>query len=129
MRTVFCLAILVLSCVWIEKAHAELDLELYEKVKQDGKLPPDIAIYVTGIGRGIFWTNAYLENDKSGSLFCMPRKLSLDEGLIHALLEQEISSPASGTTYNNDVPIEYILLRAFVTRFPCNEAPPQESPA
>jgi len=52
-------------------------------------------------------------------LFCIPRKLSLDEGVIHSLLDQEIRNPASGKQYTPDSDIELILVSAFISRFPC----------
>lgn len=96
-------------------AYADMPLSQYEEFK---KLPP-FKDYVAGVGRGIFWANIVMKTEGGPSLFCMPNKLALDEGLIYSLLDQEIRSPSSGSRYELTTPLELILVRSFIARFPC----------
>ena len=108
---------LLLTC----SANADFTLGNYRKLVQNPTVKERLSDYVTGVGRGIFWSNVILEVQKREPLFCMPAKLSLDEGIIQSLLDQEIRSPSKGTSYNNETPIELIMTNAFIHRFPCGK--------
>lgn len=105
--------------VFSETARADFDLKTYKKLKQNTALAEKLNDYTTGVGRGIFWANIMIEARGGSKLFCMPPKLAPDEGLIQSLLDQEIRAPSSGKDYPPDTSIEFILLRAFESRFPC----------
>ena len=77
--------------------------------------------YITGVGRGIFWVNSYLQEYGAGEIFCPPPKLHLDAEIIASLLDQEIREPPSGKQWEADTPIEMIMVVAFLDRFPCNK--------
>lgn len=109
---------LLISAV-AQDTRAEVDLRLYKKSQEIKEAKEILSWYVTGIGRGLHWYNEASGSHKSPQLFCIPSKLSLDQGLIESLLDQEIQSPANGKSYAGDTPIELILLRAFESRFPC----------
>ncbi len=121
MRSIF-LALVAAVATWSPAARAEFDLKLYRELMRTPETKEKLSDYVTGLGRGIFYANAFLEVRESAPLFCMPGKLSLDQGLIESLLDQEIRKPASGNEYPDDTPIELIMVRAFMTRFPCEGA-------
>jgi hypothetical protein len=71
--------------------------------------------YVVGVGRGVFWANAYLAAQNQKRLFCMPEKLALDEGVILSLIDQQIRKPST----KDDSEIESQMVLAFMTIFPC----------
>lgn len=102
-------------------ANADFPLVEYRKLAQEPRLKERLSYYVTGVGRGIFWSNTILNVQEREPLFCMPAKLSLDDAIIESLLDQEIRSPSTGTSYKNDTPIELILTSAFIRRFPCGK--------
>jgi hypothetical protein len=102
-------------------AQADFDLQTYTDLKQHDDTKDRVNSYMTGVGRGIFWANTAIGANGGQELFCMPPKLALDEGLIQSLLDQEIRSPVSGKPYADDTLVEFIMLRAFESRFPCND--------
>jgi hypothetical protein len=90
----------------------------YRTIKERGDVRDQFLVgYVTGVGRGIFWTNVALKTHNMKPLFCMPDKLGLDSGIISSLLEQELRN--SPPVYNDDSSIEMILVFSFQKRFPC----------
>src|ERR1039458_2798502 len=78
--------LLLLPCV----ANAEFSLAEYRKFSQAPEVKARIGEYVTGVGNGIFYANIMLELEKKTPLFCSPRKLAIDAGIIQSLLNQEI---------------------------------------
>lgn len=114
--------LLVCSTVlcWSGAVHADFTLNAYNRLKDVPATSDKINTYVIGVGRGIFAANILLQARSQKPIFCMPKKLSLDSGLIESLLDQEIRSPSRGMPYSDDDNIELILLVAFETRFPCN---------
>jgi len=101
-------------------AKADFDLKSYMELKEHDAVAESLKYYTTGVGRGIFWANARIGAYGGKKLFCMPPKLALDEGLIQSLLHQEIRSPASAQPYADETPVEFIMLVAFESRFPCS---------
>ena len=120
MREKLTLAVVVLFLLPCA-ANADFSLEQYRTLSQSSEIKEKFRDYVTGVGRGIFWANVMLGVQKKERLFCMPTKLSLDEGIIQSLLDQEIRAPSKGTAYKNDTPIELIMTSAFIRRFPCDK--------
>jgi len=102
-------------------AEAEFTLGQYRQIVQDPALKERLDSYLTGVGRGVFWANVMLRAQKKRQLFCMPAELSLDEGIIESLFDQEIRRPTKSAHYGEDTPIELILISAFIQRFPCEE--------
>jgi hypothetical protein len=77
-------------------------------------------VYVWGVGKGIFWTEAENDVDGGQKLFCMPDKLALTSDLVSSLLDQEIDKPVNGRPYGQNAEIELILVNSFIGRFPCS---------
>ena len=102
-------------------AYAEFTVEEYRQFEQYPEVKESLNSYVTGVGRGIFWANVMLGFQNTPPLFCIPANLSLDEGIIISLLDQEIRNPMKGARYEADTPIELILTGAFIHRFPCDD--------
>jgi hypothetical protein len=76
--------------------------------------------YILGVGRGIFWAAVMLSSQKKAPLFCPPKSFGVNQDVIQSLLDQEIRERSSrDNPYAKDTPIEIILTRAFVNRFPC----------
>jgi len=95
---------------------AEFTVSEYRELKD----LPEMKSYVTGVGRGIMWTNVVAVNHYGQRpLFCVPEKFILDEAVILSLLDQEIRQP-SRDYQPETFPIELILLTSFQERFPCD---------
>jgi hypothetical protein len=75
--------------------------------------------YITGVGTGIFWSNAVLEAQGKQPLFCMPAKLALSPELIKQLLSRQIETHDGGPPYTGDKDVEIIVLSSFIQTFPC----------
>ena len=116
----FSLALFVAA--WSLPAAADFDLRSYKELSESEPVKEKLSDYVAGLGRGVVWTNIAFQVAGQNPLFCMPEKLAADQGLIESLLSQEIRNPASGKPYADDTPIELIMIRAFVSRFPCEPA-------
>lgn len=101
-------------------AKAEFALEQYRSLIQSSEVKDKLSDYVTGVGRGIFWANVMLGADKKERLFCLPAKLALDARIIQSVLDQELRMSSLEATYEDDTPIELILTKAFIRRFPCD---------
>ncbi|HRB17240.1 MAG: hypothetical protein H8K10_03960 [Nitrospira sp.] len=101
-------------------AKAEFSLEQYRSLIQSAEVKDKLSDYVTGVGRGIFWANVMLGADNKERLFCLPAKLALDAGIIQSVLAQELRMSSPDATYEDDTPIELILTKAFMRRFPCD---------
>lgn len=100
--------------------YADVTLKAYLDLRQTPEIREKLRTYFTGVGRGIFYSNAALYIRGAQRLFCMPDDLALDEGIIQALLDQEIRGPGEGRSYEGDTSVELILLNAFIYRFPCD---------
>ena len=124
MKPHFVLAALFAFFAISGQAHAGYDLKTYrefeEKFREIGQAEySQVRFYVTGLGNGLFWANTALQAREQPPLFCLPPKLSLDGPMIKSLLDQEIANPASGNPYPDDKPIEIIMLKSLMARFPC----------
>lgn len=97
-------------------AAADISLRQYSEFRKNVSQFKD---YLVGVGRGVFWANVILETNGKPKLFCMPRKLALDEEIILSMLEQEIRSPSGGKPYSEDAPVEMVMTFSFAHRFPC----------
>ena len=109
---IFCL--FLMPCV----VRAEVPLELYRVLNELPESEAKIADYITGVGKGIIWANAFMDSDR---LFCTPKNIVMNAGIIRSLLNQEIRTPHNGTPYESDTFIEAILIASFKSRFPCKK--------
>lgn len=98
-------------------ASAEFTVENYYQFKGNA---PQFDDYLTGLGRGIFWANTVLAVEGRDKIFCMPSGLSLDQGIILSVIDQEVRSPTNRDSWANDVPVELIAVHAFKNKFPCS---------
>lgn len=110
------LAVSIIYICSFDVVYADVPVEMYEDFKETGDWSD---AYLTGVGRGIFWTNVLLGVKNKLQLFCMPKKLSLDKGIILSVIDQEIRNPTSGKAYDEGDPIEMIAVYAFINKFPC----------
>lgn len=111
----------VIACsliLCISSAHAEIPANKYTEFKKN---VPQFKDYLIGLGRGIFWANTLIEMQGKPKLFCMPENLSLDDGLILSIIDQEIKKPSIKKPWGNGDTVEMVAAIAFVNRFPCPE--------
>lgn len=102
-------------------ARAEVTVGEYRNKANDPELQQTFHDYVLGVGKGIFWANSRLIAEHRQPLFCQPENLGLDQAVILDLLSQELRKPSVGGSYKDDTPIEAILVRSFMYRFPCQK--------
>jgi len=98
-------------------ASAEMPLSIYNRFKHE----KEIRNYVTGVGQGIVYANAYTGMTGRSKMFCLPGSLDLNEGVILSLLEQGIRVAPERTSYGEEPTIEMILLFSFIDTFPCKD--------
>ena len=106
--------------IWSTPASAGFTLKDYQELRELEGSKQTVADYLSGLGNGIFWANVATEVRTGTKLFCMPDKLAISHGLTESLLDQEILKPVGDKPYKDDTPIELILVKSFVARFPCN---------
>jgi len=99
------------------QSSADFNLKSYLELRESPQVQAQLKDYFTGVGRGIFWTNAWLRARNAPRLFCMPDALALDEGIIQSILDQEIRD--ARRSYKSDTPVEFILVMGFANKFPC----------
>ena len=103
--------------------YADIPVSFYKKLHNVSDIA-GFKDYITGLGRGVFWSNTVLEHDGKPKIFCMPGNLHLDEGIILSLLDQEIRTPSNGVDWKPNIPIELIMVAAFRNKFPCDKSRP-----
>lgn len=119
MRLINRWSFVVLACTigfWTTSASAEVSVNKYAEFN---KTVPQFKDYLTGLGRGILWANTMLVIQGKPSLFCMPENLTLDDGIILSLIDQEIRSPSTKKPWGKEATVEMVAAFAFVSRFPC----------
>ena len=74
---------------------------------------------MNGVGIGFFWANAYLDVKKLPELYCQPDNVALKAedylGILEAYIEKYRNS------YKDDTPLELLLLRGLIERYPCKD--------
>ena len=113
------LVVFVLFLSWPGLSSADFNLKAYLELRDIPQTQENVRNYFTGVGRGIFWANTLVAAKGAPPIFCMPKSLALDEGIIQSILDQEIRDNAEKHAYKNDTPVELILLYAFINKFPC----------
>jgi len=78
-----------------------------------------VEAYVMGLGQGVFSTSVAFGAERQSKLFCLPPKLAITNNLVKSLLDQEIDKPVDGRPYAQETPIELIMVKSFIGRFPC----------
>ena len=117
MRVLFLLGILSMALSSV--VHAEFTLEQYRKFDQYPTIEEKMHSYINGVGTGIFWANVGLGFQGKERLFCPPGNLAMSKRIILSIFDQELRNPYQGKDYKSDIPIEVILLNAFMSSFPC----------
>lgn len=117
-KLIFTLVILVLLPAGV---NAEYSLSEYQKIQNSNDTDSQIivSLYLAGVGRGICWATTAMESKSGYRLYCPPANLLLDESVIKSLLDQEIRQPSNSKPYSKETPIELILTRSLIYRFPC----------
>ncbi|MGB6210176.1 hypothetical protein [Pseudomonas mandelii] len=85
--------------------------------------PGQLLTYLSGIGNGYGWSNAYLtEWRKTPAMFCEPDKLALNGENFKDILEAEIKRSYHPETEEDKTnnPIELLLLMGLIKTFPCD---------
>lgn len=98
-------------------ANAEVDLELYQKAKSTGgDTWKRMEYYVKGVGRGIYLTAIFVDNDKK--FLCPPKKYSPAGGQFIQWLDQGLEQLPKDLldTLQYIEPVLYIQMREV---FPC----------
>ena len=102
-------------------AHAEFPLSTYDDLKDD----KDFKSYMTGVARGVFWANAYLDAKGQPRLFCFPPKLGFDAAIALSVLNQAVLEERKMGT-KGDASLELILTSGLSRKFPC-ESPKEQN--
>ena len=115
----FVITFFVVSMMLSSSLEAEISINRYKKViKESGEEGAfkTIGDYIAGVGIGYSWANTYSENIKQNPLYCQNSKLALNNRNYFDIMHQECMRG----TYNDDTPIELILLFGLQKTFPCN---------
>lgn len=104
-------ACLLVSLFSIGTAHSEVSIQEYKSMTDENLTK----IYISGLGKGIFWANLDANSLLKKKLYCPPGKLALAVDNYMQILNDEI---ARGI-YPADTPIEFVLLKGLERVFPC----------
>ena len=74
--------------------------------------------YITGVGKGIFWSNISMDIKFQKRLYCSPSKLILNGINYRQILDAQIKKMNRNDDDKNY--IEGVLLLGLVNTFPCN---------
>ncbi|MDY0251420.1 MAG: hypothetical protein RBR45_15450 [Pseudomonas sp.] len=116
MRIDKCFILVLFFLINAKVVSADVTVENYHQFKGNVDQFDD---YLVGVGRGIFWTNIVLNVEGRDKIFCMPNGLSLDQGIILSVIDQEVRRPTDRGSWEKDVPVELIAVYAFRNKFPC----------
>jgi hypothetical protein len=75
--------------------------------------------YITGVGRGIYWTNMQLQQTANPPLYCQPMKLSLSADNYLDIIDRYIAE--NKDKIKPESFIEVILLKGMIDTFPCTK--------
>ena len=109
----------LLLMAWPSLSAADFSLKSYLNLRDKPQTQESLRTYFIGVGRGIFWANVLVTTNGTSPIFCMPKGLALDEGIIQSILNQEIRENDEKHVYESDTPVELILVHAFINKFPC----------
>jgi len=113
------LLIALSTAIWgASPASAAYTIKDYEQFK-DVDL---FKMYLTGVGQGFAWANAYLYDAKQLQLFCQPELLSLGVDNYKRIIDDELARRRKEymkMAGGKGAPIEFILLSGLKRTFPC----------
>lgn len=92
-------------------ALAEFSIGQYQQMKT----AEQVKTYITGVGKGVFWSNSYLAALKRKPMFCLPDGIDVDQKLIISSIDKALSRGG----YDANDYIEPMVVAAFMERYPC----------
>ena len=92
-----------------------LSINNYEK-SIDSK---EIEIYLSGIGRGLLYSNVKLQEQGQKPLYCVPSTYSIGTKDYVEILKSGIEGLRAKNSGYSDLDIEPLLLFGLIERFPC----------
>jgi len=110
---VFVFAFIVTLCI-VSLADAEISIKDYDEVKN----AEWFKIYINGVGIGITWANIAV-TDKGQPLYCPPKKLALGAEDYLRIVQDSIEKNKTLKEKMPTYPIEILLLRGLIEKFPC----------
>jgi hypothetical protein len=96
-------------------ASAEFTIREYKVMKRTEIFKE----YITGVGRGIYWTNMHLQQTANPPLYCQPIKLSLSADNYLDIIDRYIAENKDKVKPESF--IEFILLKGMIDTFPCTK--------
>jgi hypothetical protein len=99
----------------VSLANAEVQVKDYDRLKDTTWFK----IYINGVGAGFERVNAYLNEVKRAPLYCQPEKLTLTPEDYLNIIQDSIRK--NRDTIKLHYPIEMILLRELMEKFPCKK--------
>jgi len=93
------------------------DVRSYEATKSAGSKFAEI--YLTGAGQGLSLANVVLVQRGDRPLYCQPPKLALHGSNYTDIFEAQLKKLRVGGTFNEETPMEAVLLLALQETFPC----------
>jgi len=70
--------------------------------------------YITGLGKGMEWTNTLAKQSTGKALFCVPSDVALNEAHYVGLIDKALAQGVA-----DDQPIEMSLILGLAAAFPC----------
>jgi hypothetical protein len=108
-----CLLVFIQLCA--SSANAEFTVREYKVMKRTELFKE----YITGVGRGIYWTNLQLQQTANPPLYCQPIKLSLSADNYLDIIDRYIAE--NKDKIKPESFIEFILLKGMIDTFPCTK--------
>lgn len=108
---------LILTYVAQDAMASGLTLADYE-AKKDAL--PTIA-YITGVGQGLLYANAWLRLRNQPRICCQPDRLTLFPNNLISLIDTQIKRHSTDQPYPSMATVEVILLDALIVSFPCEK--------
>jgi hypothetical protein len=99
----------------VSLAKAEVQVKDYDRLKDTAWFK----IYMNGVGVGFERVNAYLSEVKRAPLYCQPEKMTLTSEDYLNIIQDSIRKNKDTIKFN--YPIEMILLRGLMEKFPCKK--------
>jgi hypothetical protein len=96
-------------------ANAEVQIKDYDRLKDTVWFK----IYINGVGVGFERVNDYLDQIKRSPLYCQPEKLTLTSEDYLNIIQDSIRK--NKDTIKFHYPVEMILLRGLMEKFPCKK--------
>ena len=111
------LSVLILVTFMMPRqSYAELTVKDYYFLKGNTERLDD---YISGLTRGVFWSNVMNASTGKPRLFCPPSKQEMDDKAALSMVDAEIRAPRRNTPWESDTPIALVVVFAFMNKYPC----------